>query len=1053
MTKFRKSIIIFGCIILCAVGALVAFLTLSASGMIETDPIELTLTVQDNEKEYDGTPLTAEQYTLTSGKLLQGHKISVTYIGEQTEVGNGKSSLSAKILDEKERDVSKKYIIRVEGGELDVTMRSLVVTQKEVEREYTGEQVPGGDYTVEAGTSLCAGHRLVRSTDESGITNVGTGLDAAIPLVYDVFGNDVTGNYEIDYTPGKITVQPRKLEIAPIDATKEYDGTPLYADHRITYGTLLQGHRLNVVYKRAGDETDDGSSYGLLQAGEAKIAVSRVTVSDENGNDVTGNYLITPSVADATLRVTKRALRVAGVGGSWVYDGLSHDTKDSTEIPEDKLDGLCSTDKIAVEYKADITNVGTKPNMYEVTVKNGGDDVTKSYSITYTYDDLTVTARTVNLTLDRPSGKEYDGEPVSLDIVQEIGFTVQEGETITADQLDALREEVKGALRTEVLRDGEEVFEVNDAGTYTYTVVLAEGENANFTLGNRASELRGKVDVLPRKITVGLKEYSALRGLYTYRGETIPVPVEDVVKTVNGLAVDTLDFIEESEEKKWAQTALPHLRVMTELTVFDAGEYAFTVEIAETCNFAIDGSRTDGSFTVQQKALAISALPRVEKPYADGNEIQFELDEVLDTDRTPVTDDDLEKLYLDKQNSITQSGTYAYVVRPKDAKNYTISGADRGDLVVSRRSIDIRLKECEIPYDPDGGITIGLHDVIENYGIELENVLRLTPEQRIADTGWYAYTVEVTDTNHCISQQIDATTTKEVLQLRGYMQVTPLPVQVTLQNNLNEEYDARIKQVDEERVVDRITTADGVDRKAKVMGLLQLSLQGVPKNAGDYPFTVRLVDPKNNYTLTVPQTGTFTIGQKRITVNNYTGKTAKVYDGQPFVCDINALELQQPDIDELLTVVSAVTDFGDANVGDKHLTVRQIGLRNAKGEDVTQNYSFAEKYWNGNITRSPLKIVVNMPSLMRVKDYEDGFFPMSQEDKEDYCGRLVQLSNETPLMGGDRITKPWSVTVNDTVYEDGKIHIVIDTNSMQINNDAVKNYEVETKDGYILVTV
>ena len=69
MSKLRKSILIIGILIIVIAASLATALALLATGTIKTDPIELIYSVKDAEKIYDGSPLKATEYRLTSGVL------------------------------------------------------------------------------------------------------------------------------------------------------------------------------------------------------------------------------------------------------------------------------------------------------------------------------------------------------------------------------------------------------------------------------------------------------------------------------------------------------------------------------------------------------------------------------------------------------------------------------------------------------------------------------------------------------------------------------------------------------------------------------------------------------------------------------------------------------------------------------------------------------------------------------------------------------------------------------------------------------------------------
>ena len=58
MSKIRKSILIIGILVIVVAASLATALALFATGSIKTDPVELVFAVKDEEKVYDGTPLT-----------------------------------------------------------------------------------------------------------------------------------------------------------------------------------------------------------------------------------------------------------------------------------------------------------------------------------------------------------------------------------------------------------------------------------------------------------------------------------------------------------------------------------------------------------------------------------------------------------------------------------------------------------------------------------------------------------------------------------------------------------------------------------------------------------------------------------------------------------------------------------------------------------------------------------------------------------------------------------------------------------------------------------
>ncbi len=342
MTKFRTSILICGCIVLCVIGALVAFLTLSASGMIVSDPIEISVRVDDNRKEYDGTPLSAESYRVTSGELLKGHELQITFVGSQTAVGASAGTADIKVTDAKKRDVSKQYVFTVTPCLLEVTQRTVSFVQENVTREYTGGGVAGGNYFLEKGT-LCAGHHVLRSGIDV-VAEVGRDVeDPAEPRIYDALGADVTANYAVHCTRGLISVQRRALTIAPIGATKTYDGTPLSPEgYRVVSGSLVDGHRLEVTY------TAENGVASVVDAEEIAVRIAEATVWDADGKDVTNNYSIDKD-ATAVLKIEPCPITVTGKSAAFTYNGMAHAIADDHE-PQSYAGDLAGNGQCVYRY-------------------------------------------------------------------------------------------------------------------------------------------------------------------------------------------------------------------------------------------------------------------------------------------------------------------------------------------------------------------------------------------------------------------------------------------------------------------------------------------------------------------------------------------------------------------------------------------------------------------------------------------------------------------------------------------------------------------------------
>lgn len=116
MKKKSKKIYIVSGFVAGIVLSVIIALTLVLTGVIGMPKSVLKISSADATKMYDGTPLTANGYTLLDGELEEGHYIEVITYGTQTEVGSSDNFFTVMIRDENGKIVSGDYeIIKVCG--------------------------------------------------------------------------------------------------------------------------------------------------------------------------------------------------------------------------------------------------------------------------------------------------------------------------------------------------------------------------------------------------------------------------------------------------------------------------------------------------------------------------------------------------------------------------------------------------------------------------------------------------------------------------------------------------------------------------------------------------------------------------------------------------------------------------------------------------------------------------------------------------------------------------------------------------------------------------
>ena len=196
-------------------------------------------------------------------------------------------------------------------------------------------------------------------------------------------GIDVTSNYKITYSYGKLTVNKKDLTITADSDTKTYDGTAL-TKNGYTSTSLAAGDSIKSVTV-TGSQTVLGSSDNIPSA---------AVIKNTAGTNVSSSYNIT--YANGTLKVNKKDLTITADSDSKTYDGTALTKNSYTNT------ALASGDNItSVNITGSQTVFGSSNNVASAAViKNAaGADVTSSYNITYTNGTLNVAKRDVTVSV------------------------------------------------------------------------------------------------------------------------------------------------------------------------------------------------------------------------------------------------------------------------------------------------------------------------------------------------------------------------------------------------------------------------------------------------------------------------------------------------------------------------------------------------------------------------------------------------------------------------------------------------------------------------------
>ncbi len=290
----------------------------------------LNIVTESAEKVYDGTPLTAEKWTLTSGRLAQGHTLSVTVLGEQKDIGSSDNVATCVVTAADGSNVTDMYEAVFAFGTLTVTPVVIVVETCPAYKVYDGtplvcdawrvvnDSTLANDTWYQSGRTVAVGEYSITASVIGSITDVGVVDNTAVFVAITKDGAPADG-VGVEFRLGTLTVAPRPLTIRSGTAGKKYDGTPLVCnEYDIVSATqVAEGQDLTVMI-----------SGTITFVGITDNTVAEVKITS-GGNDVTRNYDI--RVQEGKLAILDENGGTGGNGGGGSGDG-SGDVDDSGNI-------------------------------------------------------------------------------------------------------------------------------------------------------------------------------------------------------------------------------------------------------------------------------------------------------------------------------------------------------------------------------------------------------------------------------------------------------------------------------------------------------------------------------------------------------------------------------------------------------------------------------------------------------------------------------------------------------------------------------------------------
>ena len=399
MAKMKMSMVLVGAIILVIISVVSTYLVLLLTHVVPNDPIKVEITILDEEKSYDGTPLTASNYEITDGELIKGHRLELIYLGSITDVGIVKSSAEARVYDEDHTDHTKEYEFKIVEG-------NLVVKKKEVTLIVTNggnsNENYGASYDIAKG-NICAGHKVVPSYTFEGITGEKSKLLASMTAeVFDANGVDVSKNYLLSYQSSVLELVKTPLIFRTLSRTKVFDGTAFRFDElecTLASGVLPDGYTYDASY----DYNEKGD------AGTKTLELKDIKIYDNYNEDVSYMYDIKFQNL-GVLTITPYTLNIEVEPYTAVYDGTEHtnanfkiigDSKVKVESSGTSFEYLDTTYEVTVDAESmpKLVKVGSIVNnlQYNINNKNGA-NASANFNINQTSSIITVTKKVLNFT-------------------------------------------------------------------------------------------------------------------------------------------------------------------------------------------------------------------------------------------------------------------------------------------------------------------------------------------------------------------------------------------------------------------------------------------------------------------------------------------------------------------------------------------------------------------------------------------------------------------------------------------------------------------------------
>ena len=294
------------------------------------DTVVVTIKGNTDTKVYNGAEQSVTGYTvkISDPKYTEADfKFTGDPKASRTDVGTTPMGLTANSFVNNNSNFKNVTFVVEEDGYLTITKRPLTIEGQSSEPiTYDGQTHSFMDWwpvTATDNTGLVSGHEV------SGISYLLTGKDAdsytgeftgtAKVMAGEV---DVTGNYDIEYAPGEMLIEPAEkivIKITGNTATETYDGT----EKSVTgYTTDVKDSSITVKLKEGKAATAKGTNVGKYMMG---LEAADFDVTSTNYSKI--EVLVEDGYLDITPITDEVVVTITGHKDEFTYDGKEHTVK------------------------------------------------------------------------------------------------------------------------------------------------------------------------------------------------------------------------------------------------------------------------------------------------------------------------------------------------------------------------------------------------------------------------------------------------------------------------------------------------------------------------------------------------------------------------------------------------------------------------------------------------------------------------------------------------------------------------------------------------------